>query len=66
MKYCVELPNGKSVELASGTNELKTYCHVEGCETETTATRDVFCEEHRKTHAFNLTTLKGVKRGDAK
>lgn len=64
MKYFVELPNGKSAELVSGTSEFKSYCHVEGCESDTTATRNVFCEEHRKTHVFDLSTLKGVKRNE--
>lgn len=62
MKYFVDLPNGKSAELVSGTSDFKTYCHVGSCEADTTATRNVFCELHRKTHVFDLTTLKGVKK----
>ncbi|PGA34037.1 hypothetical protein [Bacillus wiedmannii] len=65
MKYFVELPHVKSVELvSSSTDEYKTLCHVEGCESGTTATCNVFCEEHRKTHIFDISTLKGVKRNE--
>lgn len=63
MTYHLVLPDGNRVELVNGnTTEFRTKCHVEGCECDTTATRNVFCEEHRKTHVFDLIKLKGVMK----